>query len=197
LPSKERSLGKLPNEHRATEDGAKGQGVFPAWRSLRSWAFFLSVAAAGIVADLVSKHAVFNALADEPGKSVNIVGRIVRFTPSINTGIVFGIQANRWVVFIATLVAVVAVIVIFLTSSHIRRGLHISLAMILAGAVGNGFDRVFYRVQLPGTSRLTGAVRDFIDIRIGGFEYPTFNVADILIVVGIGLVFIQTLRQRR
>ena len=49
-----------------------------------------------------------------------------------------------------------------------------SLLMILGGAMGNVFDRIFY-----------GAVPDFIDFHVGNFHWFIFNVSDIFITLGI------------
>ena len=49
-----------------------------------------------------------------------------------------------------------------------------SLIMILGGAIGNLYDRVFYR-----------AVPDFIDFHIGEFHWFVFNIADIFITLGV------------
>jgi len=189
-------LAELSGQQVVKAKGKSKRVEHSAGRSLRAWTIFLSVATLGIAADLISKEVVFKILIDKPGKSIKIVDDVLRFTLSTNPGIVFGIPANRWIVLGATLLAIAAVVIIFLRSSYCKWGLHIGLAMVLAGAVGNGFDRFFNRVQLPGSAKLTGVVRDFIDVRIFGFDYPTFNVADILIVVGVGLIILQTLRYR-
>ena len=57
-----------------------------------------------------------------------------------------------------------------------------SLLMILGGALGNVYDRIFYR-----------AVPDFIDFHIGNFHWFIFNVADIFISIGIILLIILEL----
>ena len=49
-----------------------------------------------------------------------------------------------------------------------------SLMMILGGAIGNIYDRIFYK-----------AVPDFIDFHIGNFHWFIFNVADIFITLGV------------
>ena len=54
-----------------------------------------------------------------------------------------------------------------------------SLLMILGGALGNVFDRIFY-----------GAVPDFLDFHIGNFHWFIFNVADIFISLGVILLII-------
>ncbi len=56
-----------------------------------------------------------------------------------------------------------------------------SLLMILGGALGNVFDRIFYK-----------AVPDFIDFHIGNFHWFIFNVADIFITIGvIFMIFLE------
>ncbi len=54
-----------------------------------------------------------------------------------------------------------------------------SLLMILAGALGNVFDRLYYK-----------AVPDFIDFHIGNFHWFIFNVADIFITIGVFLMIL-------
>ena len=49
-----------------------------------------------------------------------------------------------------------------------------SLLMILGGAIGNVFDRLFNR-----------AVPDFIDFHIGNFHWFIFNIADVFITIGV------------
>ena len=49
-----------------------------------------------------------------------------------------------------------------------------SLLMILGGALGNFFDRVFYK-----------SVPDFIDLHIGNFHWFIFNIADVFITIGV------------
>ncbi len=56
----------------------------------------------------------------------------------------------------------------------------IPLALIAGGAIGNLIDRVRF-----------GAVIDFLDFHIGGYHWPSFNVADICIVVGVGLYLLN------
>jgi signal peptidase II len=60
--------------------------------------------------------------------------------------------------------------------------------LVLSGAIGNLYDR--FRFE---------GVRDFIDVCFGdveGWHWPTFNVADIALVVGIGLLLLCSFRER-
>jgi signal peptidase II len=60
------------------------------------------------------------------------------------------------------------------------------LALLLGGAAGNVSDRIFH-----------GAVTDFFEVWLGTYHYPAFNVADSAIVVGVGIMFLQSFQQAR
>jgi len=66
------------------------------------------------------------------------------------------------------------------------RMVSIGLALILGGAVGNLYDRV-----VPGT------VTDFLELYLGSFRWPAFNVADSAISIGAGLVLLDLLLAKR
>ncbi|MDY6911123.1 MAG: signal peptidase II [Chloroflexota bacterium] len=100
---------------------------------------------------------------------------------------VFGLPMPRRIVGITTLLAVVLVFYFFATSDRSARTVHVALALILAGAVGNLYDRLFGSVTLPGVAPIRYQVRDFIDC--SGLYYPwVFNVADALLVVGVAML---------
>ena len=58
-----------------------------------------------------------------------------------------------------------------------------ALALIVGGAIGNLIDRI-----------ASGAVTDFIDVYVGTHHWPSFNVADSAITVGIGLMIVDSFR---
>ena len=60
------------------------------------------------------------------------------------------------------------------------------LALILGGAAGNVIDRIAW-----------GQVTDFLEFYVGGYHWPTFNVADSAIVIGSGLLLVELLRPKR
>ena len=93
-----------------------------------------------------------------------------------NEGIAFGLLSFDEKIFynILTFIILIIILIIFfmlLRSYGIKK---YSLLMILGGAVGNIYDRIFYR-----------AVPDFIDFHIGNFHWFIFNVADIFITFGV------------
>lgn len=58
----------------------------------------------------------------------------------------------------------------------------VAFMLIIAGAIGNIFDRIRY-----------GAVIDFLDFYIGSYHWPAFNLADIYICLGVGLILLNTI----
>ena len=104
-----------------------------------------------------------------------------------NTGIGFGLASLESNIYYHILTSVIVIVniglIYFLFKS---KGLTTYLiALIIGGALGNLFDRIYYF-----------AVPDFIDLHIGNFHWFIFNVADIFITVGIiGLIVIELLKK--
>ncbi len=190
----------------------------PAWRSRRALAILLLVAVGGAAADLWSKHAVFSDLLNRPDlptraralrertsgplsprralQRLGIQQRVapgVHWTLSTNPGVVFG---QTWIprtgVVIATLATFVLVGFFFATAEARDLSVHVGLGLILGGAVGNLYDRLFSSVKLPGFEPIRYHVRDFIDL--SELHYPwIFNIADMLLVAGVGLLVVHWL----
>jgi signal peptidase II len=147
---------------------------------------FWPIAVGGTAFDLWSKHAVFNWLPSLPGETYTIVDGYVHFILRENAGAAFSIlHGQRWFLTSISAAAFFVVIGIFLFGSVHRRILQIALSCILGGIVGNFYDRAF----------LDGHVRDFVDVLIPVIRYnwPTFNVADSLLCIGVGLLIIANL----
>ena len=98
-----------------------------------------------------------------------------------NQGAAWSILEGKIGVFL--IVAVVAIIGIFyyFKQSHAYQKLtRFGLVLVLSGAIGNLIDRIVF-----------GYVRDFIGFNIFGYSFPIFNVADMAITIGIGLVVLE------
>jgi signal peptidase II len=93
-----------------------------------------------------------------------------------NEGIAFGLLSFNEKIFYNLLTFIILIIILIIFFMAIKSyGLKkYSLLMILGGALGNVYDRIFY-----------GAVPDFIDFHIGNFHWFIFNVADIFITLGV------------
>ena len=101
-----------------------------------------------------------------------------------NEGIAFGLLSFNEKIFynLLTFVILIIILIIFFMVLRSYRLKKYSLLMILGGALGNVYDRIFY-----------GAVPDFIDFHIGNFHWFIFNVADIFITIGVILMIILEL----
>ena len=100
-----------------------------------------------------------------------------------NEGIAFGLLSFNESYFYNLLTILIAVIIVIIFFMILRnRGLKkYSLLMILGGALGNLYDRIFFK-----------AVPDFIDFHIGNFHWFIFNVSDIFISLGVlFLIFLE------
>ena len=93
-----------------------------------------------------------------------------------NKGIAFGLFSFSEKIIYNSLTIVILIIILIIIFMTIKsEGLKkYSLLMILGGAFGNIFDRIFYK-----------AVPDFFDFHIGDFHWFIFNVADIFITIGV------------
>lgn len=119
------------------------------------------------------------------GGDREIIPNFLNFAYAQNTGVAFSFLDNygdvgRYGLSVVAGLAAVLVLYYFWRVSSTNDRLLGALALLLAGIVGNVTDRL----------RL-GFVIDFIDVQIGGWHYPTFNVADAAICIGAGLLILD------
>lgn len=124
-------------------------GERPAWRDTGAWLRFGLIAVAGLALDLWSKHELFARLG-QTGRIVLLPG-VLEFQTMMNKGALFGIGAGQTTLFLAaSVLALLLVGWMFVHSSPRRWLLHVALGGIVAGALGNMYDRVFVRlVETP------------------------------------------------
>ena len=96
-----------------------------------------------------------------------------------NDGVAFGMLSfnESYLYNILTIVILLVIVVLIFMTLNTSGLKKYSLLMILGGAFGNVFDRIFYK-----------AVPDFIDFHVGNFHWFIFNVADIFISLGVFFV---------
>ena len=118
-----------------------------ALRSVRAHLWLWAVAAVGLSADLVTKSIAFQRLGVDETRE--LVPSVLSLRLSLNPGALFGMGAGKVPLFIvASVVALGFVLYLFAGSGRRQRGVHLALAMILAGALGNLYDRAFVRRDL-------------------------------------------------
>src|SRR5699024_7573065 len=137
-------------------------------------------AAVVIAIDQVTKVWAEQTLAGEP--PIEVIGEFLRFRLLYNPGAAFSIGTG--ITWLFTFIIAVVVVVIIWTSLRMgSRSWALALGLLLGGAVGNLADRLFRQPGFP-----EGHVVDFIDYN-GWF---VGNVADIAIVLAMGLIIILT-----
>ncbi|MBA2378153.1 MAG: signal peptidase II [Blastocatellia bacterium] len=119
------------------------------------------------------------------GDEIPVISGLLNFAYAQNTGVAFSMlddhgDAGRWGLSAVAMIAAVLVLYFFWKTPRSDDRILGALALLLAGIAGNVTDRV----------RL-GFVVDFIDVQFGSWHYPTFNVADMAIVIGAGLLIID------
>lgn len=119
-------------------------------------------------------------------ESVAVIPGFFNLSYVRNKGAAFGILSGdhgmwRIVFFVTLTIAAVVIIALMIRKTHDRMQLW-AFSLIAGGAVGNLIDRVRF-----------GEVVDFIDWHVKSYHWPTFNMADSAISVGVGLLAIDLL----
>ncbi len=142
--------------------------------SAASRRLFWVVAASVVVADFVTKVVAVATLSRVP---VRVIGDVVTLQLVYNPGAAFGLNVgeySRWVFLVLALLALV-VLGSMVRQTESTQWVRLSaLAAVCGGAVGNLIDRV----------RSPLGVVDFIDVGMGAWRWPTFNVADSAVTCG-------------
>ena len=165
-------------------------------------ALFLGVALAVLAGDLLLKYVAFHQVAgqpvvmhDDPRQTVIPPHEPVRVIPGVlnlhlttNTGAVFGLgRGYRWAFIVVSVIAAGVILYLFWRSSSRAWLLHLALALILAGALGNLYDRIRY-----------AAVRDMLHLFPEAGLWPwIFNLADAALMLGVGLMLVISFSQER
>lgn len=215
------------SEQPAAPDAPPTARPIPAWRSCPAWIALLLALSLGLAADLWSKSLAFrHVAAASPGGSAVVINRadvlslppshinslvprhapvvgvpyLLEFRLVLNPGAVFGVGPGKQKFFVAfTAVALGFGLWMFGAWTTARdRWAHIAIGLVLAGGLGNLYDRLIY-----------GCVRDFLHPLPGvmlpfGLAWPSgdrqawpyvSNVADALLLVGIGVLLVKLWRK--
>ena len=162
---------------------------------INKWPFHVFVIVFSIVADQLTKLWAVARFTNESGapnhEYIDIVGSLVRFDLVFNKGAAFSSRPQDlapflppWLFFLLISIVATVVLLWFYKSIDKRDWMsRLGVVMILGGAVGNFIDRM--RLQM---------VVDFIDCDFPAFimsRFPTFNVADSFVTVGVAVVILS------
>ena len=93
-----------------------------------------------------------------------------------NDGIAFGLLSSKenYLYNLISLIIIIIILILFYLIYKTKKFKKFSYILVTGGALGNVFDRVFYK-----------SVPDFIDVHFNGFHWFIFNIADIFITIGV------------
>jgi len=134
-----------------------------------------------VALDQITKYLVRGSLT--PFETVRILP-FLQFVSVRNEGAAFGLfkgLGNNTFIIISA--AAIILLSVLLAKS---RGDWVAYALILGGAIGNLIDRIVF-----------GRVTDFIDVFVGRFHWPAFNIADSALTIGLGLLLVSSLLPAR
>lgn len=158
----------------------------------RDWrAPLLALSVVLIVLDRLTKNWVTQHI--QIGDAIPVIPRVFRITHVLNSGAAFSLFADslspervRMMLIAFSLLAAVAVFLVLLKMGRRLTLTTLALALILAGAIGNLYDRVLF-----------ASVVDFLEVHILSYHWPDFNLADSSIVVGGILLMLDAFRSTK
>jgi signal peptidase II len=139
---------------------------------------FLIVAAV-IAADQITKYIIASHAALQ---NVTVINGFFHITYVQNTGMAWSMLSGQQALLSLVSAAAVGVMIWYLISKKPDRVTTVGIALMIGGAAGNLIDRLFI-----------GAVRDFLDFYIFGYDFPIFNVADSCLCIGVALIIVWSL----
>lgn len=153
-----------------------------------SWIVFWGIALIGCAFDLATKHLVFSRVA--VGEVRPVIEDVLEIQPSRNTGALWGLgqdlpQSSRIFAGLSIAAGVAMVWWLFIHGAGHDLALCTALGLVMAGALGNCYDRIRF-----------GYVRDFVHLHIDALriDFAIFNFADNMLVLGALLLIVLALR---
>lgn len=142
-----------------------------------------------------------------PGESKPLIQNVLHITLVENPGIAFGIdpgESLRDLILVVTILTCIGFFFYLMFAKNTDSKIRIAVALILGGAIGNLFDRIFYGIFYDYAPLFQGNVVDFLDVRIfkiflfdnihGNY---VFNFADVSILSGVFLLIYLILSSKR
>lgn len=162
----------------------KWPGWSAIWKRLGERRAALFIALGALLADQATKIAVELTIPARHG--ITVIPDFFTLVHHHNTGMTWGFLSDvdglRWLLAGIKLLASLMILLWLALEKRLSKVMLWGLGLVLGGALGNLVDRV--RI---------GAVIDFLRFNFGEFVWPSFNIADAALVIGVALVLISTL----
>ena len=116
-------------------------------------------------------------------ESVVVIKDFFYITVAHNTGGAWSIFSDHSYLFIVASIIAIVLLIKFMFGFKNNLRNNIAFACLFGGIFSNLADRIFL-----------GYVRDFLDFKIFGYDYPIFNIADVTIVIGVILLIVAVIK---
>lgn len=136
-----------------------------------------------VLLDQASKYSVINYL----NKDIEVINNFFYLIYTKNNGAAFSILTGRRIFLIIITVLIIGALIYYIIKNEISSKIEIlAFSLIIGGSLGNLIDRI-----------TRGYVIDFISIKIFGYHFPIFNIADTLICIGVFILLLVSFRKER
>ncbi len=145
----------------------------------QKWQIVAFIFIAAFTFDQITKYFIKSTM--EVGQIIPVIGSFFKITYVLNDGVAFGaFQGNVIVTYVFPMIMTL-VFLYFMKIYQNNRFYLFAFTFILAGTLGNLSDRIFNNSY----------VVDFISFNFFGYEYPSFNFADIYVVLSIFVLLLE------
>lgn len=136
-----------------------------------------------LLVDQISKLMVIKLI--NINHSVTVIKNFFYLTYTKNIGAAFSILNGQRIFLIVVAILIIVLLFYYLRKNKIEGKIKkVAFSLVIGGSFGNLFDRI-----------VRGFVVDFFDVKIFGYNFPIFNIADTFIVIGVFLLIIMMSRK--
>lgn len=145
--------------------------------------FYLILTTILVVVDQLTKYLTVQNI--DLYEVIEIIPNVLSFTYIQNTGAAWSIlEGKMWFFYIVTIIVIAFLLYYLYTEAKTNKILGIILSVVLAGTIGNFIDRLVFQYVIDM-------------IKVDFINFPIFNVADMLLTVGVGVLIIFTFYEER